>query len=113
MTTDSILKALRETPGPLGTLAKAFPGRAAAQEDSHWIDEWFAVQANAFATGKVATAAKITSSKATPETLSALRRPPASKRVRLQTVQVNYLRGFRKSKSTIVFDDDLIVLEGR
>lgn len=113
MTTDPILKALAETPGPIGELAKAFPGRAGAQDDSHWIDNWFIAQANGFAAAKSVAAEKITNSKASPETLSALRKPPASKRVRLQSVQVNYLRGFRKSKGAIVLDADLVVVEGR
>ncbi|HUQ98576.1 MAG TPA: AAA family ATPase [Gemmatimonadaceae bacterium] len=113
MTNDAILKALGKTPGPLGELAKAFPGRSGAHDDSRWIDDWFTMQASIFAAGKGVGSEKITSSKADPETLSALRKPPATKRVRLSSIQVNYLRGFRKNTESVAFDDDLVVVEGR
>lgn len=110
--TDPILDLLRRQPGPLGSLAKAFPGRTESADNTHWIDGWFVAQATAFL-GPTPPHADIRSSAATSDVLAPLRKPPATSKVRLNTIQPNYFRGFRGQASPIALDADLVVVEGR
>src|ERR1043166_9327813 len=109
---DQIIAILRDQPGPLGTLAKAFPGYLAAVENTHWIDEWFIAQATAFL-GSNPPDQQVTSSGATAEVLRPLRKPPATSRVRLKSIQPHYFRGFRGNAAPIRLDADPVVVEGR
>ncbi len=117
---DLVLRALCDLPDPLGSLIKAFPGRAAATEDPHWIDAWFTEQANSFATGKPPTPIKLTVTPAASGTthepaageLSLLKRSPVSSCVRLISILPHYFRGFRAPNALITLESDLIVVEG-
>ena len=111
-TRDLILDTLRSQPGPLGALATTFPGNSGALENPHWIDEWFVDQATAFLRSEPPDQ-EVTSSDATAEIIAPLRKPPATNKVRLKSIQPNYFRGFRTQLIPIELDADLIVVEGR
>jgi AAA domain len=109
---DLVLRALCDLPEPLGSLVMAFPGRAAATEDTHWIDAWFTEQAAGFAAGKASEPIKFTTHEPEAGELSPLKRPPVSSRVRLISVLPHYFRGFRAPKALVTLESDLVLIEG-
>lgn len=110
--TDLVLKALCDLPDPLGSLVRAFPGRAAAAIDGHWIDDWFIEQARAFAAGKPPKPIKLTAHEPGAGELSVLAKPPVRTRVRIISILPRHFRGFRTLKEHVNLEADLVIVEG-
>jgi hypothetical protein len=109
---DLVLQALSDLAEPIGSLVKAFPGRVAATQDTHWIDAWFNEQSTAFAAGKAPEPFKLTTHEPRAGELSPLKRSPVSSRVRLISVLPHYFRGFRAPKRLVTLESELILIEG-
>jgi hypothetical protein len=109
---DLVLNALQDLPDPVGSLVRAFPGRANVS-DSDWLDDWFIALTRAFSKGAAPDAKAIVASGAKPGELSLLARTPVQEPVRLVSIWPRFFRGFRALASPIPLDSALIVIEGR
>ena len=110
---DLVLGALLELEEPVGSLVRAFPGRAGLAHDPSWIDDWFLDLTRQFQTGSGPDAKQIIASAAEAGELSLLARPPVEASVRLVSLHPRFFRGFRGTTDPIRFEADLVVVEGR
>ena len=109
---DHVLSALQDLDDPLGSLIRAFPGRAAASNDE-WLEGWFVRLVRSFQKGRGPDVKTIMASAVGDGDISALAKPPVRDAVRLQSLRASYFRGFRAAAIPISLNADLIVLEGR
>lgn len=110
---DVVLKALQDLEEPVGSLIRAFPGRAAVSDEPYWLNEWFLDLAKRFAGGKAPDPKKIVASAADRGDLSLLAKPAVKSQVRLTAIRPHFFRGFRAGSDPIRLDADLVVIEGR
>lgn len=110
---DLVLGFLSKLPAPVGDLVRAFPGRAGADDNPKWLDEWFRSLVAAEAEGKTSTPPKLVASSAKGADLSPLRRRPVTGLVRLVSIQPLFFRGYRDLPTQLDVGADLVVFEGR
>jgi hypothetical protein len=110
---DLVLKALQTLEEPVGSLVRAFPGRAAAADDAGWIDKWFLDLVRRIAAGHGPDPKTIIASAAEESVLSRLAKPPVELPVRLISLRPQFFRGFRAVAMPIQLDADLVAIEGR
>lgn len=97
----------------MGTLVEAFPGRARLHESDDWLEDWFWALTKRFADGEGPDAKQIVASAAEAGELSLLAKRPVEASTRLISIEPRFFRGFRQMERPVVFDADLVVVEGR
>ena len=109
---DHVLRALQGLPDPIGSLVRAFPGRAAAVDDA-WLESWFVKLARSAAKGRTTAPDAIIASGVGDADISILSKQPVQQSVRILAIRPSYFRGFRAPAPTLSLDADLVVVEGR
>ena len=110
---DPVLSMLQELQDPVGSLVRAFPGRARLAEDPDWLKRWFVDLATRFSVGCGPDLNNIVAAAAEEGEFPFLSQRSVRSTIRLISLRPQWFRGFRNLPAAITFDADLVVLEGR
>ena len=106
-TGDEALSRLSNVDGPIGSLARAFPGRS-NEDNADWLDTWFLDMVQQYFDGTINANGQPNFDP--PEVQP--RVTPTAPPVRLASLRAQYFRGFREATYPVNMGENLIVIDG-